>query len=150
MSAASGRGNVGGAGGDLAQASRQSTRPVHIAESMQDVKAEKRSTAAALVADLEGLLAALAQTEAEADVGWLRPLALLSAEIEYSALRRTDIDAGSLAEECRELSDLLACSPRASVRFVARYPVARGRSPSIAALHERAIAACDALGRFNA
>jgi hypothetical protein len=96
------------------------------------------------------LLAALAQTEAETDVGWLRPLALLSAEIEYGALRRTDIDAASLADACRELSDLLTCSPLASVRFVARYPAARGRWPSIAALHERAVAACDALRRLNA
>jgi hypothetical protein len=117
---------------------------------MKDVTAERRRAAAALVGDLEGLLAALAQTEAETDIGWLRPLALLSAEIEYSALRRTDIDAASLAEACRELSDLLACSPRASVRFVARYAAARGRSPSIAALHERAVAACDALRRLNA
>jgi hypothetical protein len=116
---------------------------------MKDITAERRRTAAALVADLEVLLAALAQTGAGTDVGWLRPLALLSAEIEYSALRTTDIDAASLAEACRELSDLLACSPRASVRFVARYPVARGRSPSIAALHERAVAACDALCRLN-
>jgi len=117
---------------------------------MRDVAAERRRAAAAVVADLEVLLAALAQTEAETDGGWLRPLALLSAEIEYSALRRTDIDAESLAEACRELSDLLACSPRASVRFVARYPIARGRSPSIAALHDRAVAACDALRRLNA
>lgn len=117
---------------------------------MEDVTAERRSTAAALVADLEGLLAALAQTEAETDVGWLRPLALLSAEIEYSALRRTEIDASSLADACQELSDLLACSPRASVRFVARYPVARRRSPSVAALHDRAVAACDALSRLSA
>jgi hypothetical protein len=117
---------------------------------MEDVTAERRSAAAALVADLELLLAALVQTGAETDVGWLRPLALLSAEIEYSALRRTDLDAASLAEACRELADLLACSPRASVRFAARYPVARGRSPSLAALHERAVGACDALSRLSA
>ena len=134
----------------LARVSQPSTRLARIADGMKDVTPERRRAAAALVADLEGLLAALAQTEAEADIGWLRPLALLSAEIEYSALRRTDVDAASLAEACRELGDLLACSPRASLRFVARYPVARGRWPSIAALHERAAAACDALRRLSA
>ena len=117
---------------------------------MKDVTPETRRAAAALVAGLEGLLAALALTEAETDVGWLQPLAVLSAEIEYSALRRADVDAVSLAEACRELGDLLACSPRGSARFVARYPVARGRWQSIAALHERAVAACDALLRLNA
>jgi len=85
---------------------------------------ERRSAAAVLVAHLEGMLAALAETAADRDVDWLRPLALLSAEIEYSALRRTDIDAAGLAEECRELRDLLACSPRAAIPFVARYPEA--------------------------
>jgi hypothetical protein len=121
---------------------------VSIADGVKHVAAERRRAAAALVAELEGLLAALMHTEAEP--GWLRPIAVLSAEIEYTVLRRTDIDAVSLAETCRELSDLLACSPRAAVRFAARYPVARGRSPSIAALHERAVAACDALTRLNA
>jgi hypothetical protein len=115
---------------------------------MRCVTTERRRAAAALVAELEGLLAALVHTEAE--TGWLRPVALLSAEIEYSALRRTEIDTASLAEACRELRDLLTCSPCAAVRFVIRYPVARGRSPSIAALHERAVAACDALCRLNA
>jgi hypothetical protein len=117
---------------------------------MKDGTPERRRAAAALVADLEGLLAALAQTSAEMDVGWLRPLALLSAEIEYSALRRTDVDAATLGAACRELGELLACSPRACVRFGARYPVARGRWASIAALHERAVAACDVLRRLNA
>ena len=112
--------------------------------------AKRRRAAAALVADLECLLAALAQTTGETDVGWLRPLALLSAEIEYGALRRADVDAASLAEACRELSELLACSPRASVRFAVCYPAARGRSPSIAALHERAAVGCDALSRLTA
>jgi hypothetical protein len=103
-----------------------------------------------LVAHLEGMLAALAETAADRDVDWLRPLALLSAEIEYSALRRTDIDAAGLADECRELSDLLACSPRAAIPFVARYPEARRQLPGVADMHERALAACDALRRLAA
>jgi hypothetical protein len=103
-----------------------------------------------LVAHLEGMLAALAETAADRDVDWLRPLALLSAEIEYSALRRTDIDAAGLADECRELSDLLACSPRAAIPFVARYPEARRQLPGVAVMHERALAACDALRRLAA
>jgi hypothetical protein len=117
---------------------------------MGNMASERRSAAAVLVAHLEGMLAALAETAADRDVDWLRPLALLSAEIEYSALRRTDIDAAGLAEECRELRDLLACSPRAAIPFVARYPEARRQWPGVAVMHERALAACDAVRRLAA
>ena len=48
----------------------------------------ERSAAEALVGTLEQMLAALAGTTDDGDVGWLRPLAVLSAEIEYSAVRR--------------------------------------------------------------
>ena len=105
---------------------------------------ERRRAAAQLLDVLEEMLAGLAKGTAARDVEWLRPLAVLSAEIEYSALRR---DGADLAQECRELSDLLAGAPSGKEPFAAHYPVARRESPAVAARHARALAACEALMR---
>jgi hypothetical protein len=103
----------------------------------------ERRTAEALVGTLEQMLAELVVGAArDGDVGWLRPLAVLSAEIEYSAVRSPEVDSINLADECRELSDLLDSSSRADAEFSSRYSEARGASPGTAALHDRALSAC--------
>jgi hypothetical protein len=109
---------------------------------MGDTSNQERRAAAALVAALEDMLVQLQDATPDGDLGWLRPLAVLTAEIEYSALRRTTVDVANLAEECREVSDLLACSPRVDVQFASRYPLARRASPTVADLHKQALAAC--------
>jgi hypothetical protein len=101
-----------------------------------------RRAAEALVGVLEQMLAELVGATGDGDAGWLRPLAVLIAEIEYSAVRSPEVDSTNLADECRELSDLLGGSSRAGAEFATRYSVARGTSPVVAALHDRAISAC--------
>jgi hypothetical protein len=103
---------------------------------------QERRAAAALVAALEGMLVELQDATPDGDVDWLRPLAVLTAEIEYSALRTTTVDAANLAKECLEVIDLLACSPRVDAQFASRYPLARRASLAVADLHEQALAAC--------
>jgi hypothetical protein len=110
----------------------------------------ERSRAAALVAALEEMLVALKDATVDGDVGWVRPLAVLSAEIEYSALRRSTVDATSLSEECREVRALLAGPSRADADFASRYARARHTSPAVAKWHDRALAACRDLSRAAA
>ena len=92
----------------------------------------------ALVGTLEQMLAELAGLTVDGDLGWVRPLAVLSAEIEYSALRSSRVDSIGLAHACRELLDLLVGSPGAGGEFASRYAAAHQASPAIAALHDRA------------
>jgi len=109
---------------------------------MERTTSVERRAAEVLVGTLNDMLARLAEDTSGGDVSWLRPLAVLSAEIEYSALRSTSVDSIGLADECRELSYLLACCRRADAEFASRYPFARRASPAVAALHDRALAAC--------
>jgi hypothetical protein len=108
---------------------------------MERTMSVERRAAEALVAALEQMLAEIASATFGGDVGWLRPLAVLSAEIEYSALRGHRVDSINLADECREVGDLLAGSSGAG-EFATRYAVAYRASPAIAALRDRALAAC--------
>jgi hypothetical protein len=105
----------------------------------------ERRAAEALVGALEQMLAELACSMGDSDVAWIRPLSVLSAEIEYSAVRRQGVDSINLADECRELSDLLAGSPGDGGEFASRYAIAHGASPAIAALHDRVLATCRTL-----
>jgi len=104
----------------------------------------ERCAAEALVGALELLLAELVSSLGDGDVAWIRPLAVLSAEIEYSAVRSPGVDSINLADECRELSHLLAGSP-GDGEFASRYVIAHRASPAIAALHERALTTCRTL-----
>jgi hypothetical protein len=105
----------------------------------------ERRAAEALVGTLEEMLAQLAAATGDGDVAWLRPLAVLSAEIEYSALRNPEADAVNLAQACRELSHLLASSISGEGEFASAYAIARRASPAIAVLHDRALATCRTL-----
>jgi hypothetical protein len=111
---------------------------------MAGVTSVERRRAEAVVQVLEELLLALAGATVGADLGWLRPLAILAAEIEYSALRSRTLDSLNLANECQEVSDLLCCSSHADVRFASRYFELRS-APGLAALHDCALAACRAV-----
>jgi hypothetical protein len=105
----------------------------------------ERRAAEVLVGTLEEMLTELAATTGDGDVAWLRPLAVLSAEIEYSGVRSPQADAINLALGCRELSHLLVGSPGDGGEFASAYATARRASPAIAALHDRALAACRTL-----
>jgi hypothetical protein len=109
---------------------------------MEATTGVERRAAEALVRALEQMLAELAGATGDGDVAWIRPLAVLSAEIEYSAVRSPEVDSITLADECRELSDLLDGSPVRGGEFASRYAIAHRASPAIAALHDRALAAC--------
>jgi hypothetical protein len=102
----------------------------------------ERPAAEALVGALEQLLAELACSTGDGDVAWIRPLAVLSVEIEYSSVRSPGVDSINLADGCRALSDLLVGSPGDGGEFAARYAVAHRASPAIPALHDRALATC--------
>jgi hypothetical protein len=108
---------------------------------MEPTTRNERCAAEALVGALGRLLAVLAVTSA-GDIEWLRPLAVLSAEIEHGVLRRPTIDVLWLADACHELTVLLAGCPRAASEFALRYPEARRSSPAVATLHERTLAVC--------
>src|SRR5579863_2615513 len=102
----------------------------------------ERRAAEVLVGALEQMLAELACSTGDGDIAWIRPLAVLGAEIEYSAVRSPKVDSINLADECRQLSDLLAGSPRDGGEFATRYAIAHRASPVIAALHDKALATC--------
>lgn len=105
----------------------------------------ERQLAETLVGTLEQMLAELAQathaTEGD-DVAWLRPLAVLSVEIEYSAVRTSEVDSLGLAGACRDLDELLAGFSGDGGEFAARYARAHRAFPAVAMLHARAVAAC--------
>jgi hypothetical protein len=109
---------------------------------MERTPGVERAAAEALVGALELLIAELARASNGSDIGWLRPLAVLRAEIEYSVLRGPQIDSITLADECRELSDLLEGSATNRSEFVLRYAIAYRASTAIATLHDRVLAAC--------
>ena len=110
---------------------------------MEGTTGIERRAAEELVGALEQMLAELAgATGGDGDLAWTRPLAILSAEIEYSAVRTPEVDSINLADECRELRDLLTGSPVGGGEFASRYAIAHRASPAIAALHDRTLAAC--------
>lgn len=74
------------------------------------------------------------------DVAWLRPLAILFAELEHSARYRRE-NADAALEVCRELAQFMSgvgC-PRG---FALRYDGVRGRNPMVAMLHLRVLRSC--------
>jgi hypothetical protein len=102
-----------------------------------------RSAAEVLVGALEAMLAELTAT-ADGDNGWLRPLAILSAEIEYGALRSPRVDPSNVIDACCELHHLLL-SCRDEGEFASRYARAVNARSVIGTLHERALVACRAV-----
>jgi hypothetical protein len=110
----------------------------------------ERRAAEALVGALEQMLAELARSTGDGDVAWIRPLAVLGAEIEYSAVRSPEVDSINLADECRQLSELLAGSRGDDGEFAAKYAIAHRASPAIAALHEKALATCRTVAMCHA
>jgi hypothetical protein len=96
-----------------------------------------RSAAVELVAMLDDLAEAL--KTATHQVGWLRPLGAIRAELEYGVLGRSYVDEAMLTHHCREVLDLLAGDQR---EFADRYASARASSPAVQSLHDRTTAAC--------
>jgi two-component system phosphate regulon sensor histidine kinase PhoR len=99
---------------------------------------EGRRTAVELVALLDDMVEAL--KVATRQVGWVRPLAAIHAEIEHGVLPRSYVDGMMLAPSCREVLALVGGSR--SAEFSERYASARSASPGVQALHERTLRLC--------
>jgi hypothetical protein len=113
-----------------------------IDKGMNTVHAESRTGSAALVSLVDEIVAELERIDAAGDVGWLQPLLVLQAEIEFTAMRARRPDPAALADEFEELGALLTRSHGAHADFTARYASARGASPRLRGLHERMVNVC--------
>jgi hypothetical protein len=100
-----------------------------------------RAAALELAGTLNELLDALARAS-QGDVAWLRPLAVASAEVEFSVRDPYYPQGETIVAACREAFELLTATPDTHPEFVGRYAWERGASVAIALLHKRAIAAC--------
>jgi hypothetical protein len=77
------------------------------------------------------------------NVGWLRPLAIASAKLEYSVRQWPALHPPALAARCDDLTRLLAASrPIPESDFAERYARERALSPRLAALHTRVLEGC--------
>jgi hypothetical protein len=76
------------------------------------------------------------------NVGWLRPLAIASAKLEYAVRQWPALRPLALAARCDDLTRLLAGSPLTEGDFAERYARERALSPSLAALHARVVKRC--------
>jgi hypothetical protein len=98
-----------------------------------------------LVLVLTDLLGALATAPnaatASAGVGWLRPLALASVELEYS-IRHRRVDPRDVADACDEVRSLLDGLRSPDAGFAARYVTERASSATVAMTHALALAGC--------
>jgi hypothetical protein len=101
-----------------------------------------RVDARALVSALDELVSALAAATPGGDVSWIRPLAVLRTEVEYSALHGAASEVDEIGEECTEIVDLLSTHAHPDEDFSSRYSIARLASPSLDAAHERAVEVC--------
>jgi hypothetical protein len=94
---------------------------------------------------LAGVLDELVDTlvgASHGEVAWLRALAVVSVEVEFSVRHRSHVDANDVAAACQEASDLLTAEPGSEDDFASRYARARTASIWTATLHKRAIVAC--------
>ena len=115
-----------------------------IVPGMNDVIGALRGGSEGLVAVLDEVTIELERV-ADRDLGWLRPLLVLRAQIEFTARRAPRLDPAALGEECGELGDLLTHSPAGRDDFSVRYATAHGASPRLRTLHDEALSLCRAL-----
>ncbi len=99
-----------------------------------------RDAAAALLRALDGLNRELAASTPSGGLTWLRTLAVVTAELEFTLLRCPRTDWEAVATECRELHDLLTGAAPSNREFAERYGVARRSSARLSALHDHVIA----------
>jgi hypothetical protein len=104
--------------------------------------------AEALIGTLAELLRELAGAAEEWGLSWLRPLAVLAAEIEFSSLRQSKLASTVIADECRELAGLLGGSSGIDAEFAARYASLTQASGRVAHLHERALSISRAIAGY--
>jgi hypothetical protein len=104
----------------------------------------------ALVLVLDDLLVALASGTNEAAAppgsangGWLRPLALVAVELEYS-VRHRRVYPGDVGAACDAVRGLLddRSADAMFADFAARYAIARARSAALARMHAAALVEC--------
>jgi hypothetical protein len=102
-----------------------------------------------LIGTLAELLRELAGAADNCGLGWLRPLAVLTAEIEFSSLRKSKIASAAITDECRELAGLLSGSSGMDAEFAARYASLAQASGRVADLHERALSMSRAIAAWQ-
>ena len=110
---------------------------------MNHATSEHQGTTEALLSLLEELTTDLVRSTTDADLAWLKPLVVLLAEIEFTAKRRSS--PATLADECRELGDLLTCQTSTSGEFARRYARAHRALPQLRTLHDGVLTACRVL-----
>jgi membrane-associated phospholipid phosphatase len=108
---------------------------------MNELFADARHVMEALASLVDGLTRALEGAAAGRDRAWLRPLLVLSAEIEFT-LTRAPLNRVVLADESRDLRELLTRPSAERGDFAERYAAARAESRDLQALHERVLATC--------
>jgi hypothetical protein len=92
-----------------------------------------------LVGTLGELLRELAGAADKGSLAWLRPLAVLAAELEFSSLHKSKLASATIADECRELAGLLSGSSGMDAEFAARCASLTQASGRVADLHESAL-----------
>jgi hypothetical protein len=112
---------------------------------MRQTSSEQDGVARALLSLLEELTTDLVRSTADGDFAWLKPLVVLLAEIEFTAMRPGCRDAATLADECRELGELLTSPPSSGDEFPRRYGCARRALPTLRTIHDGVLVACRVL-----
>jgi hypothetical protein len=97
---------------------------------------------AILLLVLEEIFAEVERSRRDGDLGWLNPLLVLSAEIEFTSVRATRPDDVALVDRCRELGDLLSAASEGEREFAEGYARAREASLHLRELHRRILMAC--------
>jgi hypothetical protein len=104
-----------------------------------------RSNTDALPRLIDGITRALERSAHRGDLAWLRSLLVVGAEIEFTLARAPRVDFIALADESRDLHDLLTRPSMDRGDFAERYAAARAESRDLRVLHELVLATCAAL-----
>jgi hypothetical protein len=112
---------------------------------MRELLASVRPGTGALPSLLDGLTRALERHAHGGDLAWLRSLLIVSAEIEFTLTRAPRLDLVVLADEFRDLRELLTRPSAERGDFAERYAAARAESQDLRSLHELVLATCAAL-----
>jgi hypothetical protein len=94
---------------------------------------------------LSSMTRALERSTSGGDLAWLRSLLVVSAEIEFTVARVPRVNLVVLADESRDLRELLTRPSMERADFAERYAAARAESQDLQALHELVLTVCAAL-----
>jgi hypothetical protein len=112
---------------------------------MSEFLADARPSTDTMPPLLDRLTRALERHARGADLAWLRALLVVSAEIEFTLTRAPRLNVAVLADESRDLRELLTRPSAEQGDFAERYAAARAESQDLRTLHELVLVACAAL-----